>query len=94
MPTALLNTFLHPRVSDRNQDIVPVELNQETLLLSPLAVFRSQLLQATVQGLPCSSGLGLEEPGLGTEELLRVSLPLQLSEIKRKKERKDAGVQR
>lgn len=70
MPTALLNAFLHPGVFDRNQDIVPVKLNQESLFLSPLAVFRSQLLQATVQDPPCSSGLGLEEPGVGTEEVL------------------------
>lgn len=43
LPTALLNAFLHPGAFYRKQDIVPVKLNQETLLLSPLAVFRATL---------------------------------------------------
>lgn len=69
LPIALLSAFLHPGVFDRNQDTVPVKLNEETLLLSPLAVFRGQLLEATVQEPPCSSGLGLEEAAVGAAEL-------------------------
>lgn len=69
LATALLNAFLHRGAFDRNQDIVPVKLNQGSLLLSPLAVFRGQLLQATLQEPLCSSGLGLEEAGVGTAEL-------------------------
>lgn len=69
LSTALLNAFLHLGVFDRNQDVVPVKINQKTSLLSPLAVFRGQLLQATVQDPPCSSGLGLEEAVVGTAEL-------------------------
>lgn len=82
--------MLHPGVFDRNWDIVPVKQNQEASLLSSVAFFRGQLLQATVQE-PCSSGLGLEEAADGTVKLPPCLTSPAIVRNKKKKGKKRHG---